>query len=70
MNTSDILDLFQLGGERGASDSTSAEKAKQGRPEGLKSILENLPELWSDDQYRSEYDLSNFMHSLGSSGAQ
>lgn len=32
--------------------------------EGMRSILENLPELWSEEQYRSEYDLSSFMKSL------
>ena len=30
----------------------------------MHSVLESLPELWSEDQYRSEYDLSSFMKSL------
>ena len=37
-----------------------------GSKESMRSILENLPELWSEDQYRSEYDLSSFMKSLAS----
>ena len=32
--------------------------------ESMRSVLENLPELWSEEQYRSEYDLSSFMKSL------
>ena len=35
-----------------------------GGKESMQSILENLPELWNEDQYRSEYDLSSFMKSL------
>ena len=37
-----------------------------GSKESMRSVLENLPELWSEDQYRSEYDLSSFMKSLTS----
>ena len=40
--------------------------ATSGGKESMHSILENLPELWSEDQYRSEYDLSSFMKSLTS----
>ena len=40
--------------------------AVSGSKESMHSILENLPELWSEDQYRSEYDLSSFMKSLTS----
>lgn len=31
---------------------------------GLKKVLENLPELWDDQQYSDEYDLSGFIKSL------
>ena len=72
MNTSDLLDLFQLGGHQGqpAPAGDTQKKAVTGKQEGLKSVLENLPELWDEDQYRAEYDLSSFMQSLGSTQAQ
>ena len=31
---------------------------------GMHSVVENMPELWSADQYSSEYDLTSFMRSL------
>ncbi len=31
---------------------------------GLKKALENLPELWNEQQYQDEYDLSGFIKSL------
>lgn len=31
---------------------------------GLKKVLESLPELWDDQQYADEYDLSGFIKSL------
>lgn len=30
----------------------------------VKAILENLGELWDQQQYDTEYNLDNFMHSL------
>ena len=30
----------------------------------MKDVLESLPTLWDEEQYKSEYDLSNFMNSL------
>lgn len=30
----------------------------------MKSVLENLGELWDQEQYDSEYSLEKFMHSL------
>lgn len=30
----------------------------------MKSVLENLGELWDQEQYDSEYSLERFMHSL------
>ena len=34
------------------------------RSEGMKEVLESLPTLWDEEQYKSEYDLSTFMNSL------
>lgn len=41
-----------------ADTSTSSGKAS------MKSVLENLGELWDQEQYDTEYSLENFMHSL------
>lgn len=30
----------------------------------MKSVLEGLGELWDQQQYDTEYNLDNFMHSL------
>ncbi|XP_019852330.1 PREDICTED: TATA-binding protein-associated factor 172 isoform X2 [Amphimedon queenslandica] len=72
MNTSDFLDLFQLGEGKGAASSSTA-PSTGGSLEagiggigggGLKSILDNLPDLWDDNQYDTEYNIENFMNSL------
>ncbi|XP_064406197.1 TATA-binding protein-associated factor 172-like [Halichondria panicea] len=62
MNTSDLLDLFQL------SEPTEPKGNKESNKEsgGMRSVMENLPELWSDDQYKNEYDLTSFVKSLAS----
>ena len=45
-------------------------KGRRGGGEGVKEILENLPTLWDEDQYKSEYDLTSFMNSLSSAAAK
>ena len=42
-------------------------QASRGGRESTKTILENMPELWDEELYKSEYDLSNFMQSLATS---
>ncbi|XP_051883424.1 TATA-binding protein-associated factor 172 isoform X1 [Pristis pectinata] len=59
MGTDQLLDLFTLdkdGQENKGSGST--EKSS------VKAILENLGELWDQQQYDTEYNLDSFMHSL------
>ena len=34
------------------------------KPKGVKAILEGMDDLWDEQQYENEYDLSNFMKSL------
>ena len=41
-----------------------ATQTSRGGQASMKSILENMVELWSEEQYTSEYDLSSFMQSL------
>lgn len=72
MNTSDFLDLFQLGERKRASSSSIAPSTGSTVEAGiggiggggLKSILDNLPDLWDDNQYDTEYNIENFMNSL------
>lgn len=65
MGTDQLLDLFTLDnkGEKITSHSKS-ESSKDTKLKGIKSVLENLPELWDTSQYETEYDLSNFLKSL------
>lgn len=65
MNTSDILDLFQLGeNQKPQKEPSSKTTPSLDVPgSGLKSVLGNLPELWNEEQY-SEYDVGKFMQSL------
>ena len=80
MNTSDILDLFQLGEAVGGGKSTAGPMVStNSQPSGirgssatntaagtstLKTILEGVPDLWDEDQYGGEYDMNRFMQSL------
>ncbi|KAK1333626.1 hypothetical protein QTO34_006011 [Cnephaeus nilssonii] len=60
MGTDQLLDLFTLDkdGKAEKADTSTSGKAN------MKSILENLSDLWDQEQYDSEYSLENFMHSL------
>lgn len=40
------------------------ETSESGGKNSMKSVLDNLGELWNQDQYESEFSLDNFMHSL------
>ncbi|XP_069756550.1 TATA-binding protein-associated factor 172 isoform X2 [Narcine bancroftii] len=59
MGTDQLLDLFTL-------DKDGQENRGSGPTEKstVKTILENLGELWDQQQYDTEYNLDNFMHSL------
>lgn len=62
MNTTDFLNLFELG-----EDSSSSKKGDSAAESGggsLKNILDNLPELWEEDQYHNEYNIDSFVNSL------
>lgn len=60
MGTDKLLDLFSLSKEQ---------MAQRGGPSNssgtsMKDMIENLPELWNDQQYNEEYDLSQFIETL------
>ena len=61
MGTDQLLDLFSLDEKegKGGKDTKSA-----GRKDNVKSILENLEELWDEKEYESEYNLDTFIQSL------
>ncbi|EHB13114.1 TATA-binding protein-associated factor 172 [Heterocephalus glaber] len=60
MGTDQLLDLFTLDkdGKAEKADTSTSGKAS------MKSILENMSDLWDQEQYDSEYSLENFMDSL------
>lgn len=69
MATNQLLDLFTLdsGGKAEAQNRGDDTGSTQGLGvgcTGAKAVLENLPELWDEDQYQSEYELTAFMQSL------
>lgn len=45
-------------GEKGEQSPSTSGKAS------MKSVLDGLGELWDQQQYDTEYNLDNFMHSL------
>ncbi|KAM5142212.1 TATA-binding protein-associated factor 172 [Mantella aurantiaca] len=61
MGTDQLLDLFTLDKD-GKSEKMDTSEAS-GKT-SMKSILDNLGELWNQDQYDSEFSLDSFMHSL------
>ncbi|KFM58087.1 TATA-binding protein-associated factor 172, partial [Stegodyphus mimosarum] len=66
MGTDQLLDLFTLNnkGEKISVSNSSGEQSRDVKVKGIKSVLDNLPELWDTSQYEAEYDLSNFLRSL------
>ena len=65
MGTDQLLDLFTLDdrkkGEAVASQPPSEIISKK---DSIKTILENLGNLWDETQYENEYNLDNFIKSL------
>uniref|UniRef100_A0AAQ5ZZH8 BTAF1 RNA polymerase II, B-TFIID transcription factor-associated n=1 Tax=Amphiprion ocellaris TaxID=80972 RepID=A0AAQ5ZZH8_AMPOC len=62
MGTDQLLNLFTLDkddkGDRSEQPPSTSGKAS------MKSVLDGLGELWDQQQYDTEYNLDNFMHSL------
>lgn len=63
MGTDQLLNLFSLEKVSNKNDSSSSQKPVT-ESKGIKSVLESLPELWDENSYETEYDLSNFIQSL------
>ncbi|KAM7362772.1 histone acetyltransferase 1 isoform 1-T2 [Cochliomyia hominivorax] len=65
MATGQIFDLFNLNerNKNGNDKSNSTSSSATGQM-SMNAIIENLPELWSEQQYDEEYDMSNFVQAL------
>eukprot|EP00794_Sanderia_malayensis_P009220 gene9220-10194_t len=61
MDTSQLLDLFSVEENKSSKREESNQVNKK---ESLKTVLEDLGELWDEKQYENEYNLDNFMQSL------
>merc|ERR1711997_1297918 len=59
MATDQVFDLFSLDEvpSNVTEDSNDPEKKSKS---GVRALLENLPELWDDSQYSSEYNMENY----------
>ena len=68
MATDQLLDLFSLDESAEVLDNDDEDDDSAKGKSSMKTILENLPELWDDSQYTSEYDLEAYGSS--SSGAK
>ena len=55
-----VLDLFSLSPQQAGADT----KAEEAGGSSVKSVLDNLPDLWDEDQYSEEYDMDNFIKNL------
>lgn len=58
MATDQLFDLFSL--EEPEDASNENENKEQKTNGGVKAFLDNLPELWDDSQYSSEYDMDAY----------
>lgn len=61
MGTDSLLDLFDSSGDK--NKNSKAESGDSGSAT-MKNVLENLPDLWEDNQYEEEYDLTQFLQGL------
>mgnify|MGYP001321483501 CR=1 FL=1 len=61
MQTDQVLDLFSL--DSGPGGASKAQEASIGGG-GVKSVLDNLPELWNEEQYSEEYNMDSFIKNL------
>lgn len=64
MGTDQLLDLFTLGDKKKGESAASTAKDGALKRETMRTILENLGDLWDEKQYENEFNLDNFMKSL------
>lgn len=63
MDTGQLLDLFSVDKEKKKEKAPSQQQSETGKT-SLKAVVENLGELWDEEQYETEYNLDNFIGSL------
>lgn len=63
MDTGQLLDLFTMDTEKKKGKPSAQQQNETGKA-SLKSMMENLGELWDEEQYETEYNLDNFIESL------
>lgn len=67
MGTDQLIDLFSVDDSKkraGHQDSITDTGDNKQSTRGIKSIIESLPDLWDENSYETEYDLSSFIKSL------
>ncbi|XP_055908525.1 TATA-binding protein-associated factor 172 [Eupeodes corollae] len=67
MATEQLFDLFNLSDNKlkgGTGDATNASTSNSSGQMSVASVIENLPELWSENQYDEEYDITQFVQGL------
>ncbi|XP_070579939.1 TATA-binding protein-associated factor 172-like [Ptychodera flava] len=62
MGTDQMLELFALDKKESRRD--GGQEAKEKSKSGMRAVMEELGELWEEEQYETEYDLGNFLNSL------
>lgn len=63
MGTDQLLELFTLDEKNKGSKPVQPGEGDS-QKETMKSVLENLDELWDEKQYETEYNLDSFIQSL------
>ena len=69
MQTDQILDLFSVKNEQpvveGGTTISGVDSQGNISKKGVKNVLADIGELWDASQYHEEYNLDNFVKSLG-----
>lgn len=64
MGTDQLLDLFSLSEQQKQQQEQARGSGATASNTSVKQMMENLPDLWEDQQYQEEYDLSSFIKTL------
>merc|ERR1719481_1966638 len=60
MQTDQVLDLFSLTAQQSGGRREDPSNADS----GIKAVLDNLPELWEEEQYSEEYNMDTFISNM------
>jgi len=61
METDQVLNLFSLD-----KTDSGARSTKEHSSTSIRSLIESMPELWEEEQYEEEYNMTNYVASLNS----